>query len=53
MIHTVLQSTVPLGLIFASRCQRYDLISLTSMTHATFPYITFYMKVKFPVEFFE
>lgn len=53
MIHTVLQSTLPLGLIFASRCQRYDLISLTSMTHATFPYITFYMKVKFPVEFFE
>ena len=53
MIHTVLKSTMPLGLIFASRRQRYDFISLTSMTNVTFPYITFDIKVKFPIEFSE
>ena len=53
MIHTGLKCTLPLGLIFASRCQRYDLISLTSTTNVTFPPFTFEIKIKFPVEFSE
>jgi hypothetical protein len=53
MIHIVLKSTLPLGLIFSSRCQRYDFISVTSMTNVTLPEITFDIKVKFPIEFSE